>query len=253
MNVRIQRVLDTVVETLSAWDGVDTLTLMDFEKDIYDPYFVLSIDVYYLETLPDDEQRAASFSFAGGFETAGINRKDRFLIGDVPVRLEYKEMSRFEEIIGNSRDNAVFIRDSGTYMFYRLMESSVLVKKSSWLKASRSKLNSLGNGFWAAVRKSAQARMEHYLRDISAAVLREDDLFFLVSSGGFVKSACGALFAINKKFEPSPRQLLEVSTKLKVLPDVFQGLLESFIRHSDTSLSRKREVAQLLAKKIIQL
>jgi hypothetical protein len=253
VNRKIQEVLDKTVQVLAEWDAVDTLAVLPYEDDIYDPYFFISLDVYFTGELPDAAQRAAGLSFAGGYESAGLNRKDRFLVGDIPVRLEFKDMSRFDAIIANSLDGDVFLRDTGTYMFYRLMESDILFNRSDWMNENRKRLRGLSDDFWAAARKSAESRMEHYLGDLSAAVIRDDDLFFMVSASGFVKSVCGAMFAINQRFEPAPRQMLEMSSSLPVKPDVFQGLLESFIRHSDTSLNRKREVAELLAKKIIQI
>ena len=248
---KIQNVLDQVVGVISQWKGTDTLTLMQNEHDLYDPYFFISFDVYNTGDIPEVAERIEAFSFAGAFET--LNRKDRFLVNELPVRLEYKDIKRFDDIIDNSISSSIPIRDSGTYMFYRVMTAKVMYAHSDWLERARERLSALKDSFWEELRKSAQARMEHYLGDLAAAAMVEDELFFMISASGFITSACGTLLALNHEFEPPPRQLYKHTLELERKPDTFQGLLESFLRHKDTSFARKREIAELLAKRIIQL
>ncbi|WP_041402820.1 hypothetical protein [Salinispira pacifica] len=253
MKRKIDQTVEKIVDVVSSWSCCHTITLMENERDFYDPYFFVSLDIYYEDEIPSAEKRAEAFVFAGGFETAGLNRKDRFLVDEIPVRLEYKNLDRFDTLLNDSLESSASLRDSGTYMFYRMMESEILYAKSDWLVEARKSLEHLDDRFWNLIKQNARARMEHYFGDVSAAVMQKDELFFTISAGGFVKNVCGVLFAANKVFEPSPRLLLERLSDLKSVPDDFQGLLESFIRHNDTSLTRKKEIAGLLAKRIIQL
>ncbi len=253
MKRKIQQSLDQIVQVLREWDSIDTLTHIQISDDIYDPYFFISLDVYYRGEIPDSKKRSEMFDFAGGVETSGFNRKDRFLVDDIPFRLEYKDIQRFESIIADSKANAVAIRDSGTYMFHRIMISQVIFQKTSWIDGARNDLRDLSEDFWQGARASAQVSMEHYLGDLSAAVIREDDIFYYVSLSGFIKSALRTLFALNRTFEPSPRLISDKAINLEILPDSFNGLLESLLRREDGPLTRKREIAELLAKRIIQL
>jgi hypothetical protein len=118
----------------------------------------------------------------------------------------------------------------------------------------RKKLENLPPSFWNLLRYAFQARMEHYLSDLGAAVLRGDELFFLISTAGFVRSTCSVLFAVNRCFEPSPRLLAGQVKGLPVLPDTFEGRFDSILRSgSDLSPAKKREIAELLAKNILNL
>jgi hypothetical protein len=250
---KIQQALDAIVNVVREWEAADTLTLIQLSDDLYDPYFFISLDLYFRGEIPGAAERSVMFDFTGGFESSGINRKDRFLLDDIPFRIEYKDISRFDTIIHDSLNQSVAIRDSGTYMFHRIVTSEVIFRKSGWIESARSDLAQLPGGFWAGARTSSQVSMEHYLGDLAAAVMREDELFYVYSLSGFIKSALRTVFSINRRFEPSPRQLKEEALLLDVLPDSFQGLLESLLRHEDRSWTRKREIAELLAKRIVQL
>jgi hypothetical protein len=139
-------------------------------------------------------------------------------------------------------------------MFYRLKHGRVLYQKSEWLTEVRKDLDSFTDEFWSMLREAFQARMEHYLGDLNAAVARSDDLFYLLSSAGFIRSVCSVLFAINHRFEPSGRLLYEETSTLPVLPESFAGRFESLVRPSAAlSASRRAEVAELLAKSIVAL
>lgn len=242
-----------ITEVLESWPSVVAITHLPFSEDVYDPYFFITLDVYYTESIPEAEHRANVFDFTGGFETSGFNRKDRFLIGDIPFRLEYKDTHRFDEILNKWSSDARSLRDSGTYVFFRLINAEVLIDRSPWLGEVKAKLEQLPQAFWSVARNSAQVSMEHYLGDLSAAVLRQDLLFFQLSFAGFLKSALRTIFAVNKVFEPSLRHLWAQSKNLEILPDSFDGHMESLLREQNSSISQKREIAQLLAKRIIQL
>ena len=255
MKPRVEAAINEIVAVLKRWDGVDTISLVDtgFE-DIYDPYFFVSLDVYCSGDIPDADERSAEFPDVVAFETLKLTRKDRFLLDDIPFRLEYKDIDRFNRIIQGARGAGGTFRDSGTYMFYRLKEGHVIYQKSEWLDEVRKDLESFTDEFWDMLREAFQARMEHYLGDLSAAVMREDDLFYLVSSAGFVRSACSVLFAINHRFEPSGRLLYEQTRSLPVLPESFNGRFDSLLRSAHAlSSSRRAEVAELLAKSIVAL
>ncbi|MFP4374857.1 MAG: hypothetical protein ACLFPO_11040 [Spirochaetaceae bacterium] len=255
MKPRVESAVNRVVGILKRWEGVDTISLVDtgFE-DIYDPYFFVSLDVYCSGDIPDPESRQRELIDVVAFETLKLTRKDRFLLDDIPFRLEYKDIDRFNRIIRGAHGAGGAFRDSGTYVFYRLKEGQVIYQKSEWLNEVRMDLDAFSEDFWHMLREAFQARMEHYLGDLAAAVMREDDLFCLISSAGFVRSACSVLFAINHRFEPSGRLLYKQTCNLPVLPESFRGRFESLVRSSQAlPPSRRAEVAELLAKSIVAL
>lgn len=255
MKRKAESAAESVANAVKAWPCVDSVVLGEpISEDLFDPYFFLSIDVYHTGSVPPVEARMESFSFGVAFESAQSNRKDRFLAGDIPIRIEYKDTQRIDNLVDGREGLLASLRDSGTYVFYRILNSDILHNRSDWFLRIRRRLEEMPRSFWSLLRYSFQARMEHYLSDMGAAVMRADELFFLISLAGFVRSACSVLFAVNQRFEPSFRLLSEQVRKLPVLPESFPGRFESLMRTgSELSPPQKREIAELLAKSILIL
>jgi hypothetical protein len=96
--------------------------------------------------------------------------------------------------------------------------------------------------------------MEHYLSDLGAALINNDEFHYLISSALFIKSVCLTLFCINRRFEPSHRGYYKQVLELPVLSESFAAEIETFLRGSEElTMERKYNVAQLLARKIIAL
>lgn len=255
MKHQVERIAEDLAGRLEQWEGVDSITLAESASaDVYDAYFYLSLDVYYRGEVPSPDVRQKLFSDAGAFESSSVSSKDRFLIEDLPIRVEYKDMSRIDDVLARTKENLWVFRQTGTYMFYRLKNAEVLVKGSSWIDDVRKSLKELPDEFWTLMIRSSQATMEHYLGDLSAAAVRQDNLFFLISSAGFIKSFLSLLFVINRHFEPSGRMLYEMVRELPELPENFKGRFESFLREDpEFQPARKREIAELLAKSVIHM
>ena len=96
--------------------------------------------------------------------------------------------------------------------------------------------------------------MEHFLSDLGSAVLQSDDFFYLISSAGFIKSACLTLLCINRRFEPSHRAYYNQVMGLKKLPDSFLSYFENFLKPDpEITMERKFSLAQLIAREIVAL
>lgn len=251
----IYRTLSMLEEKLSSWDCVDTLCFLNNDRsDVYDPYFYISLDVYYEGELPPPDKRLAELDFAGAFETSPGRNKDRFLVKDIPVRLEYKNKKTIEAILSSEPDALGSYDERISYMCYRLKYGEVLYKKSDWLDLIRKKLDKLPDSFWYALADEARAKMEHYLSDLCAASELEDEYYFLISSAGFIRSACSALFAINRTFEPWGREMRKHVFSLKELPYSFKGYFDQFVRYRhDMPMSVRREIAEHLAQHIVKM
>lgn len=255
MRKKIERITKDLSERIAQWDCVDVITVAEsILAGFDDPYFFVSLDVFYRCAIPELEVRRRTFMDAGAFESSTIAMKDRFLIDGVPVRIEYKDIGRIEEVFDQVEKNLWVFRQTGTYMFYRMETGNVLLKKSEWIDDTRERMKKLPDSFWKQLAESCQATMEHYLSDLNAAVFRNDDFFYLISQAGFIKSFCSMLFVLNRRFEPSGRMLLEQIFSLPELPENFKGRFRSFISEDpEFPPTRKREVAELLAKSIIPM
>lgn len=183
-----------------------------------------------------------------------ISAKKTVFMENLPVRIEYKHKDRVDHIIQNKEGNIWAFRDTGTYMFYRLKNGKVIHKKTSWIEGVRAKLNDFSEVFWSALRNSALSSMEHQVIDISSAVINKDDLFYLTSISGYIKSLCSFLYAVNKEFEPSKRHISEQILNLQKLPENFAGRFDSLLRDDvEFSRSKRQEVAKLLTKSLLYL
>ncbi|GAB1481539.1 hypothetical protein MASR2M78_03540 [Treponema sp.] len=259
MKLKTKHLAERFVQIISKWDAVECIGLNEAAlSDTLDPYFALILDVYLSGDIPDASERQIAYGEGiAAFETSPLGNKDRFLVGSLPVRLEFKSIDKIEEIVDiadKRTDQLWLIKDSGTYGFYRLARGDVLYKKSAWIDGIRDRLSKLGDEFWRQMRDAHQSKMEHFLSDLGAALIQGDDFHYLISSSGFIKNACVAIFCINRSFEPSHRGFYEQVQELSILPDEFVGRFESFLRNdAEMTAERKYSLAQLIARSVLAL
>jgi hypothetical protein len=257
MKYKTKLLVDRFASVISEWPGVECMSLNEAAlPDTLDPYFALILDIYYRDPLPKAEERQKLYGAdIAAFESSG--NKDRFIIGDIPVRLEYKAVSMIEELvaIADTRlDSLWFIKDSGTYSFYRLSKAEVIFSFFYWIMAIRRRLENLGDEFWGIMRDAHASKMEHFLSDLGAALMQGDDFFYLISAAGFIKSACLTLFCVNRCFEPSHRAYYNQVLELKELPESFRAYFESFLRPDpELTMERKFSLAQHIARGVVAL
>ena len=199
MKLKTKLLVERFAPIISQWPGVECISLNEAAlPDTLDPYFALIMDVYYRDPLPGTEERQGLYGDdVQVFETSAQGTKDRFLVGNIPVRIEYKSVKKIEELvsIADTRfDSLWFIKDSGTYTFYRLSNGEIIFSRNDWIMDIRKRLTSLADEFWQIMRNAHESKMEHFLSDLGAAFMREDDFFYLISAAGFIKNACLTLF-----------------------------------------------------------
>jgi hypothetical protein len=259
MKYKTKLLVDRFVQVISGWSGVECVSLNEAAlPDTLDVYFALILDVFCSGGIPGPEERCGMYGDdVVVFETANQGNKDRFLIGDIPVRIEYKSTAKIDELIDiadTKRDQLGLIKDSGTYGYYRLNHGEILFARTDWIKKIRERLQGLDNAFWQTMRDAHQSKMEHYLSDLGAALIQEDNFHYLISSAGFIKTACLTLFCINRRFEPSHRAYDKQIHALGILPESFLTQFETFLSsEGGLTMERKYSLAQLMARGIIAL
>ena len=259
MKRKTKILVERLVSTISAWPTIECISLNEAAtSDTLDPYFALILDVYFDGSIPAAEDRARLYGDdIAAFETSAQNNKDRFLVGELPVRIEYKAISKVEELVSiadSKMDQLWLIKDSGTYGFYRLAHGEIFFRRSQWIDGIKDRLLRLSDDFWYQMRDVHQSKMEHFLSDLGAALIQDDDFHYMISAAGFIKNACVVLFCVNKRFEPSHRGFYEQVKKLAVLPGDFVGRFESFLRNDpEMTAERKYGLAQLIARSVLSI
>lgn len=258
MKPKVRELADKLVTIISGWEMVECICLNEAATaDPTDPYFALILDVYIYGAIPHAAQRALAYPANSLFESSPTETKDRFMVGELPVRIEFKQVDRIAELSSialRAGSDLWKIRDSGTYVFYRLLHCMPLFQRSPWLESITGTLNGLSDSFWIQMRAFYQSTMDHFLADLGASIIHDDPFHNMISSANFINYACGCLFMENGEFEPSHRGYLDQISALKTLPDEFPARFESFLR-SDEELppERKYELAKLIARSIINL
>jgi len=258
MKYKTKILVERFTEVLSSWKSVECITLNEAAlQDTLDPYFALILDVFYSSPIPKSAERCRLLGDdIAAFESSEQNEKDRFLIGDIPVRLEYKKTKKIDDLVHiacSNHESLWFIKDSGTYGFYRLANCEVVYSRSNWIHDVRKNLENTGDQFWAEMRSAVQSKMEHFLSDLGASCFQGDKFHYLISSAGFIKNACLTLFCINKRFEPSHRAYFKQVRELPLLPESFTAKLEIFLNTSIEELESRFSLAKLIAQQIIML
>jgi hypothetical protein len=257
MKYKTKLLVDKFTELLSSWAGVECITLNEAAlPDTLDPYFALILDVFYSSPIPPAEERCNLYGDdVAAFESS--NEKDRFLIGDIPVRLEYKKTAKIDDLVNiacNNYESLWFIKDSGTYSFYRLANCEIIFSRSNWIHDIRKRLEQIEGYFWNEMRSAVQSKMEHFLSDLGAACFQGDKFHYLIASAGFMKTACLTLFCINKRFEPSHRAYFKQVCELTVLPESFIAEFQAFLdNNASEDLDSRFYLAKLIAQKIVKL
>ncbi len=258
MKPKVRELADKLVTVISAWEMVECICLNEAASaDTLDPYFALILDVYIQGAIPQSALRTEGYPPHTMFESSPTGTKDRFMVGELPVRIEYKTVARINEltvIALRSGSDLWKIRDSGTYVFYRLVHCRPLFQRTDWLVGVTGSLSGLSDSFWTQMRAFYQSTMDHFLADLGASIIQDDPFHYMISASSFIKFACACLFMENGQFEPSHRGYLDQISSLKTLPDDFTGRFESFLRpDSELPPERKYEIAKLIARSIIAL
>jgi hypothetical protein len=247
---KIDRVIEELSGKLSGWQGIEAIMVMENENDVHDPYFFLSFDVYHSGELPKAADRQETLGGILAFETNGQESKDRFLVDDVAVRLEYKPCRNYEQLLARPEAGNA---ESGTFSLHRLKSGRVLFRRSDWIDRLRAAIENLPEGFWVHRREACQLQMEHFLADMEAARIRQDRLFYTLSMAGFINRLCGTLFALNRRFEPNHRLINRELLGLPILPESFNGSLDILLRFGELPLDRHCEIAGLITRQVIAL
>lgn len=255
MKVRVIQNVNKIVSTISTWSGVRAIVLQHFaERDIYDPNFSVTLDVYQDGDIPDKDERPGLFPEAQFFESSRLTPKDRFILQDMPIRISYKSCRQIDEIIQALDSEKWLSMESGTYLFYRMATGVITWARDDWMEKVVHKLDQLPDSFWKFMIDSCQRRIDHYLGDLGASSMKDDILYFNLSLSGYLQSVVKLLFAVNHTFESGPRDYTAALSLLEIMPDGFEANWLCLLREDDyLPQERKREIAELLTKSIYSL
>ncbi len=152
------------------------------------------------------------------------------MLDDLPVRISYKDCFRVDAVLAGLDGDKWLYMERGTYLFHRIAAGSVIWRRDDWLTGVLERLDNLPDSFWETWMASCRRRIDHYLGDMSAAVLKEDGLYYRLSLAGFLQSVTEFLFAVNRVFEPGPRAYTAYLALLETLPEGFEANWNSLIR-----------------------
>jgi hypothetical protein len=255
MKAKVKKVVDDLVDVLKEWDGVQTVVLQHFaEKDVYDPNFSVTLDVFKDSNVPEMEARESAFPGSRYFESSRVRNKDRFMMGDLPIRISYKDTARVDAVLKLTDGEEWLSRERGTYLFHRIATGTVVWSRDKWIDGVLEQLDNLPEAFWASWIDSCHRRIDHFLGDLGAASLKGDQLYFRLSLSGFMKTIVEVIFAVNHVFESGPRDFTASLELLETLPEGFLANWGSLLRDdAELPADRKREIAELLARGVFGL
>lgn len=249
MVYHVKTIIDTLQNVIASWTDVNCILAgKALKEDILDPYFVITLDVYYKDTIPDSEKRNVLFDYPGAFETSPKQDKDRFFIDELPVHIIYKKQSIVEEYLNNYKK---LFQEGTTYSIFRIFNADIIYNRDRWIFNIQEQFSKLTEVFWGQLFKYNIYKIEHFLTDLGAAVLKQDDFFFLVSLSGFMTSCAAALFARNHEWFPYYRKLNDYLCKLPIVPENFSRYWNDILNSTKLTQEKRYQLAQLLAKEII--
>lgn len=255
MKTKVKKIVNDIMNIIRDWGGARAVVLQHFvEKDVYDANFSITLDVFRDGEIPDRDTRAKLFSDAEYFESSPVNKKDRFILQDMPVRISYKDCGRVENVLAATGNERWIHMEGGTYLFNRIATGTVVWSRDEWINTIVEQLDQLPDNFWRSWIVFCYNRIDHSLNNMGAAVIKEDPLYFLMAHSAFMYSIADILFAFNHVFAPSPRDYSASLALLELLPEGFDANWLSLLR-SDSELppERKHEIARILARSVFDL
>lgn len=254
MDAILRTTNEQILGVLQGWESLEALSVLRFGTDRYDPSFFISYDVYHRGAIPGPGEREELFTFAAGFESTRDGEKDRIMLEDIPLRLEYKCIDQVDHLVRAASEGAAEAWSVSTYGFFRLLQATAVLERGDWLRSTRKTLQYLPDSFWRARIAACQARMDHVLADLTSAAYAGETLFYQLSLAAFLETLASLLFAVNREFEPPGRTLQDSLLALPVLPEEFETRLAYLLRSDvDISDTRRREIARLITLSALRL
>jgi len=250
---KINRLVETVVKGFVGTSDLECVQRIPYHGGGLpdSPLFCLKADVIFRGSIPPFPDRLQFLSRPQFVETSLSREKDRFFLEDMPVHLNYKQVSMIDQelaALGNPRASHL----DTTYGLFRLNHGIPAYEKSPWLKAVKAKLQTLPESFWAFQRNNLSGRLEHLLSDLAAAVFNQDPLFFQISLASFLQTLAELLFALSRQFVCPPEELKFQLDGLGTLPPGFTGYFDSLIRDDgEFDHDRRLALARHLAESVL--
>jgi hypothetical protein len=255
VKTKIRRVAETLAASISQWENVEAILLGEAtDIEVYDPYFVVDLDVYLQGPVPAAAERQERLADTAPLEGSAAAGADRTTIEDIEVVVHYLETRHIDALVHRILDSSWAFHEPGTNMFYRIEKGEVLYSRGGWLASIRASHAEIPDEFWANIRVKSLAMADKALADLGAASYHSDELFFLLAAARLLRVVGGYLFAVNRQFEPSGRMVSKRLEALPILPDGFMGQLETFLRRGDElSFEAKREIAAHMVRDLSAL
>ncbi|MBN1413265.1 MAG: DUF4037 domain-containing protein [Spirochaetales bacterium] len=255
MNRKVKEIAKTVSDVISDWSGVEVIIFnKESTEDIYDPNFSIDFDVYHESDLPGVSERRMLFGNPAVFFTNPMYPLDRFLVGELPVLVHYRNKQSIENLPDRIEHNEWVYRYPPTSILHRIQNGEIMYSTGDWFEKLKQKTLSPKDEFWKNLMDSSLFLIEHFLMEIGAAVITGNQLFYQNTLNNFIQNVCSFIYAANRKFMPSDRNLFNEMMKLEKLPDEFLSRFQGIIRpDSEFSPEKKREIAVLLTKSLLSL
>ena len=257
MSGKVDKITNEYAKRVSEVNNVEAVVFGETAKiETYDPSFIIDLDVYYEGELMSPSERCNLLGNPDIFESSPVYPVDRFLIDQLPVIINYRELSTIDIIFRRIEKAEWALRTENTNILYRLKEGIVLYNKSGWIDGIKNRFSNIPEEFWQNMLDSCRFLIEHYLREINVSAYKNNSLLYQKTFFHFLQSILGYICTVNKKFEPSPRVFYNFIKTLKKIPDEFLSRFDVLINPNpdeEFPLDRKGEIATLLAKSLIQM
>jgi hypothetical protein len=236
-------------------DNMETIILGEAaDIEVYDPNFIIAIDVFYSGRLPSPKKRDILYGNPKFFESSSTYPVDRFMKEDLPVMINYRKIQRIDRIFDRIERSEWVFRMESSNILHRLKEGHVLYNRNGWIDKIKKRFITIPDEFWAHILDSSSFLIEHYLRELNVSIFKTNNLLYMIALTHFIKSVCSFIYALNRDFEPSPRLLYKSIKDLPNLPDEFMNRFNILLNPAtDVSIEQKGEVATLITKNLIKM
>ncbi|MBN2736664.1 MAG: hypothetical protein JXR70_06755 [Spirochaetales bacterium] len=255
MKRKVNEIVKKYSEKLTGISNIEAILVNDrAANDVYDPNFTIDFDIFHKGELVTPDKRQEILENPAFFETSPVYPVDQFLVDNLPVHLNYKDINGISQVLDRITKKEWVYRKEMSSVLYRILKGQVIYSKNGWVNSTREQISGISDWFWQRVLDSTRFLLETNLQSLNLSVVTKNHLLYQTSLATIIDSISSFIFALHRQHKPSTELILSAVKTLENATSEFISWFEALIiPDSELNPEKKYEIATRLTKWINSL